>query len=175
MACAQVFSGITNDCGNNMGGILEVFLANAADVDAVTITDNMVTAITMAASAKFKRYQFAAQTGSMNSNYSIDYTTGTKYVTTDLTMIFNRMETAKRIEITAMAQGELVAIVKDSNGRYWYLGEDAPVVASAVDGVTGTAHGDRNGYSITLQDNSLELPHEIKTGTGGVDFDTIVA
>ena len=71
------------------------------------------------------------------------------------------MDTTKRIEISALAQGELAVIVKDANGAYWFLGKDAPVKASAGDGLTGTARADRNGYSITLQDNSLELPLEV--------------
>ena len=90
-------------------------------------------------------------------------------------MVFNRMETTKRIEITALAQGELVVIVKDANGLYWLLGEYEPVVISAGDGLTGTARADRNGYSITLQDNSPEMPSEILVGTGGVDMSAIVA
>ena len=35
-------------------------------------------------------------------------------------------------------------------------------LATAGEGVTGTARGDRNGYSITLQDTSLEMPYEVK-------------
>ena len=51
--------------------------------------------------------------------------------------------------------------VKDANGKYWYLGKDEPVNASASDGQTGTARGDTNRYSITLQDTSLEMPYEV--------------
>jgi hypothetical protein len=115
----------------------------------------------MASSAKFHRYQLPRNTGSLSSNYTIDDTTGAKFVASDLVLQVNRMDTAKRIEISALAQGELAIIVKDANGAYWFLGKDAPVKASAGDGLTGTARADRNGYSITLQDNSLELPLEV--------------
>ena len=71
------------------------------------------------------------------------------------------METTKRVEIMALAQSGLVVVVVDANGKQWLLGYDAPVKASAGDGLTGTARADRNGYSITLQDNSLELPYEV--------------
>ena len=57
------------------------------------------------------------------------------------------METAKRIEITALAQNELVLIVKDANGKYWLLGKDEPVMATAGEGVTRNCERDRNGYS----------------------------
>jgi len=115
----------------------------------------------MASSAKFKRYTFARNTGSMTSTYTIDQASGVRYVTTDLLLQFNRMETAKRVEISALAVNDLVAIVKDANGIYWYLGYDEPVNASAGDGQTGTARGDANRYTITLQDNSKEMPMEV--------------
>ena len=115
----------------------------------------------MASAAKFKRYSFAKNTGSLTSNYNIDAASGVKYVTTDLLLQFNRMETAKRVEITALALGDLAIIVKDANGKYWYLGKDEPVNASAGDGQTGTARGDANRYTITLQDESQEMPYEV--------------
>jgi hypothetical protein len=175
MPCSQTLSGIARDCAANMGGIVEVYLANKSDVSAVTETSGKITAITMASSAKFKTYQFKPATSSMSSNYQVNQENGTVFVQTDLLMVFNRMETAKRIEISAMAQGELCAIVKDANGLYWLLGKDEPLLISAGDGLSGTARADRNGYSITLQDNSLEMPAEILVGDGGVDLSTIVA
>ena len=175
MACSQTLSGIQRDCAANMGGIVEVYLANKADVASVTQTSNKITAITMNSTAKFKTYQFKPGTSSLSSNYQVNQENGTVYVQSDLLMVFNRMETAKRIEVTAMAQGELCAIVKDANGLLWFLGEYEPLVISAGDGLTGTARADRNGYSVTLTDNSPEMPAEILTGTGGVDLSTIIA
>ena len=177
MACSQTLSGLTQDCASSMGGIVEVYLANAADVTAVTLTDGKVSGITMDTSKKFKKYEFTRNTGSLSSNYTVDNTTGAKFVTSALLMVFNKMDTTKRIEITAMAQGELVAMVKDANGLYWYLGFDAPLHISAGDGLTGTARADRNGYSVTLQDESLEMPHEINVGTstGQVNLSDIVS
>lgn len=161
MACNQTLSGLLKDCSSSMGGIVEVLLANREDVATVTVADGGISAITMADSAKFHKYAFARNTGSMSSNYTIDQTTGVRFVATDLVMVFNRMETAKRVEITALAQNDLVAIVKDANGKYWYLGYDEAVTATAGDGLSGTARADRNGYSITLQDNSHEMPYEV--------------
>lgn len=174
MACSQTLSGITRDCLSNMGGIVKVYLANREDVTAVTETSGKITAITMGSGAKFKAYNFRPNTSSMSSNAQVNAENGTTYWQTDLVMVFNRMDTAKRIEVVAMAQGELVAIVEDANGAFWYLGHDAALTLSAGDGLTGTARADRNGYSVTLQDDSKELPFEILTGTGGVDLSTIV-
>ena len=80
----------------------------------------------------------------------------------------------KQVEVVAMAQADLYAIVEDNNGLYWLLGLDNPLELSAGDGTTGTARTDRNGYSVTLQDDSKGLPTEVLTGTGGVDIDALL-
>lgn len=175
MPCAQTLSGLVHDCAANMGGIKAVYLANKTDVDTITVASDKITGITMAAAAKFHKYEFARRTGSLSSNWQVNAENGTKFVQTNLLLVFNRMETTKRVEIAAMAAGELVAIVEDNNGVYHYLGMEAPLEISAGDGLTGTATADRNGYSITLQDESRGLPMEVLVGDGGVDLSTIVA
>lgn len=164
MSCIQTLSGLAKDCSSNMGGILEVLLANFDDVTGVTLTDGVISAITMASGTpapKFKKYNFAKNTGSLTSTYTLDPASGVKFVTSDLVLQFNRMETAKRVEITALSLGDLVAIVKDANGKYWYLGKDEPVNAAACDGQTGTARSDANRYSVTLRDESPQMPYEV--------------
>lgn len=160
MACNQTLSGLVRDCAPSMGGIVEVYAANRDEIGTITIADDKVSAIATG-TGKFKKYAFARNTGSMTSTYNISKENGTTYVATDLVLVFNRMETTKRVEMLALAQNELVLVVKDANGKYWLLGKDEPVTATAGDGQTGTARGDRNGYSITLQDNSAELPYEV--------------
>lgn len=143
-----------------MGGIKRVLAANRDEVGAITISEDKVSAIATG-TGKFKSYAFARNTGSMSSSYQINKENGTKFVQTDVVMVFNRMETTKRVEMTALAQNDLVLIVEDANSKYWLLGKDEPVTATAGDGLTGTARADRNGYSITLQDNSPEMPYEV--------------
>lgn len=161
MACNQTLNGLARDCQPSMGGIVEAYAINKEHIGEMTLAEGIVTAITLADGEKFKTFSFARNTGSMTSTYTSDPATGVRYVTTDLVLQFNRMETAKRVEIMALAQNELCLVVKDANGKYWLLGKDEPVMATGAEGVTGTARGDRNGYSITLQDTSLEMPYEV--------------
>lgn len=158
MACSQTLAGITRDCATNMGGIKKVYIANRADVDSVTLTSGVVTAITMVSTKKFYEYQFALGTSSMTSNWQVSAENGTKFVETDLQMIFNRADSTKRLEIVALAQAELAVVVEDNNGNMWYLGYHEPVLLNGGDMQTGTARGDRNGLSVTLRDTAPELP-----------------
>lgn len=158
MACSQTLAGITRDCATNMGGIKTVYIANAADVATVTLTSGVVTAITMETAKKFYKYEFSLGTSSMTSNWQVSAENGTKYVETDLAMIFNRADSTKRLEIVALAQAELAVVVEDNNGNMWYLGYFEPVMMNGGDLQTGTARGDRNGISVTLRDTAPELP-----------------
>lgn len=161
--CTPVtLSSIAVECGTNVGGIKRVYAQNFANVDSVTVTDGKITAIKLATSApEAATFDFRKQTGSLASEYTIDDAAGVKYVTNTLALRFAKMDTAKRTAFMAMANGELALIVEDNNGRYWYLGKDAPVTLSAGTGGTGTAFGDANEYAPTLSDMSAEMPHEV--------------
>lgn len=161
--CNQTLAGISLDCTNSLGGIKTVYIANYGDVTSIDIDDasGMITGITMTDTVKFKPYQFRKQTGSMTSTLNVDETAGINYVSTELALVFTKMETAKRLEMTALAKAQLAVIVKDSNNKYWYLGKDDYVSSTAGSGNTGTAKGDSNNYSLTLTDESDTYPYEI--------------
>lgn len=176
MACTQTLSGLARDCMNTLGGIIEVLLANVDDVASITVTSNKVTAITMVSTNKFHRYSLRRGNGSMTSTMTSDATTGNRFVTNEIMMQFPRMETQKRVEVNAMAQADLIAIVKDANGLYWLVGDaEHPLTLGSGVGQTGTASSDRNGYDAPLTNEQPELPVEVLVGTGGVDLSTIVA
>ena len=69
------------------------------------------------------------------------------------------------MEIQAMALGDMLCVVLDSNGKYWALGFDEPLTATAGTGVTGQAKGDANQYTIEITDESLKFPYEITNGS----------
>ena len=159
--CNQTLAGISLDCTNNMGGIKTVYIANFDDVKSITESNNVITGITMESGATFKTYQFRKGTSSMSSELTADESNGLNFVTTTLNLVFTRMDTAKRIEMSALAIAQLAVIVLDSNGVYWYLTPDEYASASAGTAETGTAKGDRNAYSLTLTTENETYPVEI--------------
>lgn len=159
--CNQTLAGITLDCSNNKGGIKTVYIANYGDVTGFEENEGVITGITMAEGATFKAYQFRKNTGSMNSTLTADETNGLNYVTTEVSLVFTKMDTAKRVEMAALSLGQLAVIVLDSNGIYWYITPDDYASASAGTGETGTAKGDRNAYTLTLSVENDGYPIEI--------------
>ena len=163
MSCSQVLNGIAADCQTNVGGVREVYIANYGDVSAVTLdeTSNMIKTITMVDSAKFKKYAFKKNTSSMTSTLNVDPANGINFVQTDLSLVFAKQETVKRMEIAKLSLGELRVIVLDANGKYWFLGKEEFVSATAGTAETGTNRQDGNKYTITLTDYSASYPYEV--------------
>lgn len=163
MACLITIAGITLDCESSLGGIKQVWITQYDNVKSVTVDDetNQISAITLEEGAKWYNYQFRKGTGSLTSTLNVDETAGTNYVSNELALVFTKMETKKRIEIAALSIGQLVVVVEDSNGKYWFLGKDDYVSASAGTGVTGTAKGDQNAYTLTLATDSESYPYEL--------------
>ena len=163
MACSQVLNGIAADCQTNVGGVREVYSANYSDVTAIEVDDssNMIKTITMADTAKFKKYAFKKNTSSMTSTLNVDPANGVNFVQTDLALVFAKQETVKRMEIAKLSLGELRVIVLDANGKYWFLGQEEFVSATAGTAETGTNRTDGNRYSITLTDYSSSYPYEV--------------
>lgn len=160
MACSTVtLAGIGLGCKDSMGGIDLVYLNLHENVASKTVTTNVISEITLVADApKFKTYRLRRDSSSLTSNYNTDEAAGSASYLNDLALQFSKMETAKRIEVQALAQDELDAIVKDRNGKYWYIER---LSASAGTAVTGQAAADLNGYTLTLSSVSSVLPIEV--------------
>ena len=163
MSCSQLLNGIAADCQTNVGGVREVYIANYSDVTAIEVDDssNMIKTITMADTAKFKKYAFKKNTSSMTSTLNVDPANGVNFVQTDLSLVFAKQETVKRMEIAKLSLGELRVIVLDANGKYWFLGQEEFVSATAGTAETGVNRTDGNKYTITLTDYSSSYPYEV--------------
>lgn len=164
MKCGNyTIAAIAKQCKDNAGGIKAIYIADFDDVTGVTVdaTAETITNIAMSGSAKFAKWEFAAQTGTFTSTATISEENGTLFFQNDCSLVFASMEKTKRLQIMAATVSNTAVVVKDSNNRLFYLGKDNPVSASAAGGEAGTAMGDRNGYTITLTDFSKGLPMEV--------------
>ena len=163
MACTQSLSGIAAACETNVGGIREVYIANYDDVTAIEVdeTSNMIDTITMDTGKKFYKYLFKKNTSSLTSTLNVDPTAGVNFVQSDLALVFAKQETTKRMEIAKLSLGELRVIVKDANGKFWFLGYEEFVSATAGTAETGVNRTDGNRYTITLTDYSSSYPYEV--------------
>jgi hypothetical protein len=66
-----------------------------------------------------------------------------------------------------LAQNTLVAVAKDNNGKYWYLGKTRGLDLTAGSAGTGTADGDRSGYTLTFTGAEPQLAPEVNSTVAG--------
>lgn len=166
MACNTIKTFEYDACSPNIGGIKNIWLANYVENAATIKTTSEGTALVdgsvegFATGVTWTKYPMRKNTCSMTSTIN-NSTDGASYVTTELSMVFSKMEAQKRIAIQALAIGECMAVVEDSNSNMWFLGADAALTATSGGGETGTAKGDANRYTLVLTDESLGLPYAL--------------
>lgn len=170
MGCSQTLKHIQQECGTSQGGIVKAWLtpfynASGNPQSIFTVSADTegnpyaISAITSGVS--FYTYDFRKGTGSMTSTLNVDEANGINYVSTEVILQFNKMETNKRAGVAALALGGVAGFVKDSNNKYWALGVSEAMMASAGSAQTGQAKTDGNFYQITLKDDYQSFPLEI--------------
>jgi hypothetical protein len=152
MAC-DITTGFTVGCNDSIGGVAEFWFANMVDDFAVAELTGEATAITGTGLIYYKYECTNAQgaTSLMNDNPTINDQNGTSYFDQTATYVLNKLDNAKRNEVKMLARAKLSVIILDNNGVYWLMGKTNGVRMTAGDAGTGTALGDRSGYSLSFQ------------------------
>lgn len=160
MSCTNyTLKGITNDCSTSKGGIREIYIADWQK-DIFTVGDSAGTVTALKSETQWFKYYIKRNTSSFTSTATIDLANGVNYVSTELALVFTKMETAKRVELSALLLNDVAVLVVDANNKVWCLGKDNPVNATAGTAESGTAATDGNKYTLTLTDESDTFPFE---------------
>ena len=149
------------DCKESVGGIKNAYFMSWADLLVVTETAGVVTAITKAVGKKFYKYELVKNSADYTENINANVQNGTVYYAQELKIILNKMQANTRNEILLLAKSNLVAIVEDSNGKYWLAGRTNGLDITGGSANSGTAQGDRNGYSLTFTGGEKEMAPEV--------------
>ena len=167
MACNNIKSFTLDLCEGNVGGVSEIYLANFSDVTGITtgsttaLTDDGITSISMSGTTKFEKFPIKKNAASFTSTLTVN-DNGSSYISTVLSFNMPRMKADKRAAMQALILSECLAIIKDSNGAYWMIGDlQNPLTATAGTGETGTAKGDANQYTVELTSETPEWCWEI--------------
>lgn len=154
MACSNIVAGLVRDCNTNQGGIDSIFIANGP-VQSISETSGNVTAITVGGSAltpsDFFEFETPRQTSSLTSTITVSQEAGTATFDQQLTMVFNKMNTAMRNQLLLLAEAtDLIIIAKDNNGVYWSVGLERGGYMISGTAASGTAYADANQMQIIV-------------------------
>ena len=150
MPCALT-QNYTLDCKDSLGGITEVYFIAEADVTSTTEASGVITALVKASGKKFFKYELVKGTSQLVENVNANVQNGTIFYQQEVTVIINKLAAATRNEILLLAKNRLMAIVEDMNGAFWLIGAKNGLDITSGNSATGTASGDRNGYTLTFQ------------------------
>lgn len=157
MACQLINSARSIDCARGIGGVETVYLASRSTVSGITEDVNFViTGITMSGASKFYEYEMTQETANYTDTPSAELANGSLFYEQILSLVFNRANSTLRNQIKVIAEGATIAIVKTRNGDYILLGEEGGLEINGGEGGSGTAAGDRNGWTLTLRAVSKE-------------------
>lgn len=168
--CNALINGLDKSCFNNAGGVNKIYIADFENVTAFTtgtasapLIGDWIDGITMAGVTQFYEIKTNKNVCNFTEDAAIDMTNGTTFFNQVVNIVLSRRETTKRdfIEKLTAGQKQLVLIVLDSNGNYWYFGQVEGAYVTAITGGSGTAKADANGYTITLTAMEAEQAYQV--------------
>jgi hypothetical protein len=111
----------------------------------------------------FFQFEFNRNTSSFEEAVSVNLENGSTFFDQKVNLMLARRESTKREAIQSLVAGQkqLIAIVLDSNGLYWILGNDSGLYATEITGGSGVAKSDKNGYAIVLTAQEAYQAYEV--------------
>jgi hypothetical protein len=165
-ATCQALEAIVKSCDNNSGGIYGIWINQQDEIASIAPTDPSagtgwsITGITLAGTTLFENYYIRRNTSSFTEEAAIDLINGSSFVTSTISLMFQRREADKSRAIKILGSGQqyLTAIVLDANGLYWYF--PYLQVTGVAEG-SGTARADGSKYAVTLLGENEYLAYEV--------------
>lgn len=150
MSTCALTSGKTRTCRNGFAGIKAVDFTEWENLESVTITDSVVTAMTLADGKRTYRFLLEEETSNFGDVLTGSRQNGTKVSQQTLTMVLND-STAETLElIDTLAQNRLIGVIHYSDGTYKISGLDNGLMLDTSTHNSGTAHEDRNGEELVF-------------------------
>lgn len=169
----QALEAILKTCDNNQGGIYGIWINQQDEIASITPADPSagagwaITAITLTGLNLFENYYIRRNTSSFTEEAAIDLINGSSFVTSTISLMFQRREADKSRSIKILGSGQqyLTAIVLDANGIYWYF--PYLQVTGVAEG-SGTARADGSKYAVTLLGENEYLAYEVNMTAGAL-------
>jgi hypothetical protein len=156
MSC-YISSGLQLGCSDGIGGIKKIYVVGGAtgDITAVAyaggVDTGAITGFTSASGTTVYGFELKRNTSSLAQNVTKSFENGTIYFEQVLTAVFYKYDQDKRNQLKVLSQNDQIQIIAvDQNDTQYYLGQVNGMYLSGGDASTGTAYGDRNGFSLVF-------------------------
>lgn len=167
MACALT-QGFSLDCREGIGGLKEVYIIELANILSITESSGVVSAITKAPGKRFWKYSLVRETSNATETITGNEQNGTIYYDQQVQIIINKRQASVRNEILLLAKNFLVIVAVENQvnnsgqNRAFLYGKTQGLQLLQGTSETGTAWGDRNGYTLPFAGKEVELAPEVQ-------------
>ena len=141
----------TTSCGYSLPQIVNLYVANFADVKNVAVTEkeDEISGITMVSGATFHVIEPAKNSASFTDEY-VTNDNGARYRTQTITFsVTGQYDKDKHNALDALSLGKYFVVAKTAEGSYIAFGRRTGLEASAASNAGGSADN-TNGMTITL-------------------------
>ena len=159
--------GFALDCREGIGGLKEVYVIELANVATVTESSGTVSAITKSVGKRFWKYSLVRETASAVETINGNTQNGTIFYDQTVTVVLNRRQASVRNEVILLAKNFLMMVGVENQqsasgiNRAFLYGRRQGLQLLTGESTTGTAWGDRNGYSLPFNGKEEELAPEV--------------
>lgn len=151
-------------CRNGVGGIRTVYIAGFDQIGTIGKDASGNVSGFSASGTPFYEYDVTPETANFVETLTANEQNGTLFYEQVFTLVLNNMSQTKRNEIRILAQRRLAIVTLNENGTYSLLGETNGLIANGGTINTGTAKGDRSGYSLTFMAKEADpSPHVLSS------------
>lgn len=146
-------SGYTLECRKNLGGVKSIAIGSFARSKYATDATNndVITGYEVdSPEVTYHIFETEIESASFNQTAQISAENHTVFMQQEVTLSMFRNTSALLKTVVTLLQANLSVIIKDQTDRYWLVGRENGVRATAATVGTGKAFSDMNGSSITL-------------------------
>jgi YD repeat-containing protein len=171
MSCFITQGVSLNECADSIGGIKKVYIAGGIGTEDGGITaftydaDDQITGSTVASGTTLYGFEVKRNTSSLTQTITKSFENGTVYFEQVLELVMFKYDKDKRKILDALVKKDNLQIIAiDQNETQYMLGQVRGMYVSGGTAETGTALGDRNGFTITFQGDE-PIPARIVEGS----------
>ena len=154
----------TIDCANSVGGIKAIYITELGNKSSITSSSGTITAFTLTSGKKFWQYELEKNNAELKVKGIRSVDAGTLFYESELTFTLKKMSAQKQNNLSNLMQNRLMVITLDKNGVYFLHGELNGMDLSTMEGGSGKAAGDMNGYTLTLTGQEEAQARVVTTG-----------
>ena len=172
MSCT-LNAGRLTPCKDSLGGIKNLYLVDFGD-PTFAINESGSDEITdITGTFQYAKYEVKGD-ASMETTLTSSRENGTTFFEQNITANLRKLTKEDNKELKLMAYGRPHVLIQTRDDKFFWVGVENGCEVTGGTAVTGTALGDLQGYTLTLQAMERFYPNEFVTTTPPTDADPFV-